>query len=497
MKNKAKLKNGIKVISFLLIFSLLLCGFQQIVQAKWLKHSSTYMANEYYDSDKNDYDVCIIGSSQTSCGILPMQWYEDYGISGFNASFSAQNLRSSYFWLREVDKKNDLKLAVLDVSQLFEEPYEAAYRKAIDPMRLSRNKIDAIIDHEKTYTCEDKDTVDSYFFPFLKYHSRVNELTELDFNFFDMDTGFRYYRGAWISYMVRQDLVLEDYIIDHQAEETVSPVALQLDGLDKIVDYCRANGIELMLIKTPKADWTLSKSHFAQDYAEKHDLVYLDFNYQSLWDAVGFDIKNDFKDMTHVNIRGAVKMTDYLGSYISANYALKDFSGQDEDDLAQYNIDVENAYLHTAYDIGEYFSLLSNDRYDVILDAQGDIRSLVQSEALNSRLASLGVSGEGLEAADGRYYFVKQKGKVVAEQRTREEKTAGQFSDGTKYKLIKEDAKDFIKIDGQNLEFEHWGLNVIVYDHTLHSVADRSTLYFDGSGSVQIFHQIDYDQSDD
>jgi hypothetical protein len=135
-----------------------------------------------------------------------------------------------------------------------------------------------------------------------------------------------------------------------------------MDYLQRIVDLCRENDIELILIKAPTLDpyWYEEWDAQVRDFAEANNVPYI--NYIYLRDNIGLDMTVDTYDAgLHLNLTGAEKFADYIGRYLVTNYDLTDYREVPEvarlweDDILFYDQlrDAQNA------EIAEYGELMS------------------------------------------------------------------------------------------------------------------------------------------
>ncbi|HOB20751.1 MAG TPA: SGNH/GDSL hydrolase family protein, partial [Candidatus Atribacteria bacterium] len=100
--------------------------------------------------------------------------------------------------------------------------------------------------------------------------------------------------------------------------------------LDKMVDLCRDNDIDLVLVKAPSLYpyWYDEWEAQIEEYAAKHDLLYI--NFLELIDEIGIDFNTDTYDGgLHMNLSGAEKLSVYLGKVLAENYGLKDHRNDD------------------------------------------------------------------------------------------------------------------------------------------------------------------------
>ena len=88
--------------------------------------------------------------------------------------------------------------------------------------------------------------------------------------------------------------------------------------MDEICRLCRDNNIDLILVKTPVGVWSREKSSLIQQYADRQGILFYDFNREKLYDEAGYVFAEDNTDILHANVRGARKLTDYIGAILSA-----------------------------------------------------------------------------------------------------------------------------------------------------------------------------------
>ena len=113
-------------------------------------------------------------------GINPNILWNQYGITSFNYATGGQPIDVTYYVLKEVLKVHKNPIVVVDLYYLgFTDEFgdEGYVRNALDNLKFSTNKVDAIIN------CTPLKQWINYFFPIFKYHDRWKELTENDFEF--------------------------------------------------------------------------------------------------------------------------------------------------------------------------------------------------------------------------------------------------------------------------------------------------------------------------
>ncbi len=280
------------------------------------------LISEYYD-ETSPHDVIFVGDCEVYENFSPITLWEQYGITSYIRGSAQQLIWQSYYLLEETLRYETPKVVVFNVlSMKYGEPQNEAYnRMTLDGMRWSDLKFKAI---EASMT--DEETLISYVFPFLRFHSRWNELTADDFT-----AMFGEKNVSHSGYLMRADVkpatqtpqppVLADY--------TFSDTCYQY--LDMMTKLCKDRGIQLILIKAPSIypNWYDEWDKQMVDYAEKNDLTYINFLEKS--DETGVDMQTDTYDMgLHLNLSGAEKMSSYLGGLLAEDFGLEDHRGDAE-----------------------------------------------------------------------------------------------------------------------------------------------------------------------
>lgn len=317
-------KTVIKVVCFCLIFSVLFLNIQSIFQAKW--------GNEYYRTKnfflESNEDVIFVGSSHVHCTINPLILFENFGFTSRNFTSSGQELAISYLYIKEAIQEKKPKLIVLDMfGVIYFNQSESNNRKGLDPLPLSKDKIDIqnyISERNAEYDIQTQyGTIYSYAFPLLRYHSRWKEIVKADFVQKDNNS---YLHG----YVPRYDVQPADFS-EYYKEKNLNNQAMkqQKEIFDEIVSLCEMNDVALLLIKSPTPMWNIGYHNLIKNWAEEKSLVFIDYN--NLMDDLGILSGEDFSDATsHLNDIGATKVTLHLGNYIDELYELPDRRDMDE-----------------------------------------------------------------------------------------------------------------------------------------------------------------------
>ena len=120
-------------------------------------------------------------------------------------------------------------------------------------------------------------------------------------------------------------LAMPDYMADTGEREQIS--AENRKAADRILQLCRENGAQLLLVELPTVtSWNAARHRGVAEFAAARELEFLDLNL--LYDQMGLDGAVAFRDAgNHLNVIGATAVTAYLGRYIARQYRLPDLRG--------------------------------------------------------------------------------------------------------------------------------------------------------------------------
>ncbi len=312
-----------KIIISILIVVLLLGFLQRLLMPKYMGDAlagdvleGTFVS-EYYKTNK-DFDVLFVGDCELYENISPQVLWDQYGINSYIRGSAQQLIWQSYYLMEEmVDMGKKPEVIVFNVlSMKYNEPQKETYnRMTLDYMKWSKSKIASI----QASMCQDEHFID-YLFPILRYHSRVSELSKDDFKYLlDRDT------VTFNGYYMRCDVLPAENVpegrplVDYQFGDNAYYY------LDKMVDLCQENNIELVLVKAPSLYpyWYDEWDEQMVDYAASHNLKY--YNFLDMTDEIGIDYSTDTYDSgLHLNCAGAEKLSAYFGRILSEDIGVTD-----------------------------------------------------------------------------------------------------------------------------------------------------------------------------
>ncbi len=310
--------NVLKFTGFILSTILIigaLCLFVRPENEMDYADKRSYEAYRVFDEPENTIDVIMLGHSGVYRGLSPMEMYKKYGFTSYACSRATQLPWESYDFLESVLEKQTPKLVIFETDQLF-------YDKGTSiEENCKQNKIDNVI-------------------PIIKNHASWKDwLPGKNYRERSYTKGYQFIKSA------------KAYTGNKQITETNKSYKIRKDhlkSLDKIYKLCKKKNIPLFLVEVPsKMLWDYEKYNAVKAYADKRGIGFIDCN-QRL-EEFDFDWKTDTYDAgDHLNYNGAVKLSAFVGEYVSKKYNLPDRRGDSkysfwQEDLQKYIKYVENA----------------------------------------------------------------------------------------------------------------------------------------------------------
>ena len=335
------------------------------------RDKSTTIAG-YYSIPDNTVDAVIVGSSHVNSGYIPAVLWQEYGISAYNVYSWSQPVWISYHYIEEALKTQDIKLVVLDMYGMMygnshEQPVEidkVNYRNSfsidvgINRWKMMQTVADCGIDL--------KDPVE--FINIIRYHTAWKNINKEMFtynNHNDPD----FFRGYGLQTNV--DVIdAPEKMVDAQPK---MPYDVAVKYLDKIVELSHKKGFELIFTVTPYQFYPSETEIFLwlENYAKEREIPFI--NYAANYADIDFDYATDMTDMSHLNYKGAIKITNYLGQFITDNYP--EIVKKDRNNKVELDADAKKVYRvfsvneMATSDYNNYFEYLSNDNEHVLFAA--------------------------------------------------------------------------------------------------------------------------------
>lgn len=248
---------------------------------------------EEFQKETNDtIDVVFIGDSEAYSAYNPMQLYGNYGFTSYVLATSAQRLCDTYSILKSMYKTQTPEYIFIETNCFFR------FGGSVDDtkdrfMNFVLNRI-----------------------PAMKYHTRLKNF------FFDEKTKDHEYMKGFV---LRNNV--EPYTGGEWMQYTneAEPVdECNVEYINKIVTLAKEHNTKIIFVSTPSTECHSYKKHNAVvNIANDYGIDYYDFNLVA--DKIGIDWSKDTRDGgNHLNFKGAIKVTDYLGKIMKSELNLKD-----------------------------------------------------------------------------------------------------------------------------------------------------------------------------
>lgn len=318
--NKRIVRNTIKIVAFLLIFTFLFTIFYNVLRFKYSKG-----IEKFYDLPENSVDVLFVGSSHCYRNINPAIFYENEGITAYNLGSASAMIWNSYYYLEEALKTQKPKVVYLECYKTYitgEYSDTAVAIKAVSGMKISKTYFDDI----KASVSESEDLID-YYLMFPWFHSRYDEITEADI----LENYGNEYYDSFLGYFPinkPQKYKMSNTLNEVTEKEPLSDKVTEY--LDKIVEITEENDIELVFVITPfckNATKLQPYYNSLAEYADEKEITLINGNL--MYSELGLNRKKDFGKGNHLCDSGATKITNYLLDFTSENYDLEDHRGDE------------------------------------------------------------------------------------------------------------------------------------------------------------------------
>ena len=477
------IKNIMRSIIFLSILISSLIMINRVLVPKYIIKNSLWPTTttyaQFYEMDKNSIDVIFLGSSVTVNAFIPQEIYNEYGIRSYNLGSEQQSIFLSYYWLKEALRFQNPKVVVLDLRFMRdyhpESPIntvESLTRKCLDPMKWSSVKSEAVHDLCKL---DESQSELSYYLTNIRFHSRWSDIQEYDINKEPANTASLYGFAPIISKGP------EEFI---PYEQNDSSITMEFDSvmqyyLDCIVEICKNNNIQLMLVDLPDTDMDDAINNTHTEYAKEKGVSYYNLCSTEYYNKIGASLPEE-SAIAHANIWGAIKISSMVGLILKENYgitAVKDAQYEKTRDF--YEQIKKSANLVRITDQGEYLEALDNPNYAVFMTAHGGSTVVLEQEYVMKGLYNLGLECKFQNMADCSYIAAIIGGEVVVEESSMSKiNYVGSFRNRNSVFTLHSSGKStgessLITIEGGQYTMSIVGLNIAVYDLTTFKVIDR------------------------
>lgn len=297
------MKKIIKRIVSCVLFVAILLGLLQVSSLIFQPKSNDKASGIHYprangilSEPKDSIDTVFIGDSEVYHSFIPLNIWRDYGITSYDVSSPSQKLVYSMEFLKKTFENQSPKIVFLETNAIFRKSY---------------------LEDEITYKAEQ-------IFPVFRYHDRWKNLQLKDFSATVEYTANENNKGYYFTKKSKPatDKAIKEYM---KYSDVSAPIlSTNRKYLNGIAKFCKNHGVKLVLISTPSTkNWNYQRHNAMEAVSKDLGVDYIDTNL--LRDDIPIDWKKDTTDKgDHLNYKGAVKMTNYIGKYLDDTKLFKD-----------------------------------------------------------------------------------------------------------------------------------------------------------------------------
>lgn len=429
-----------------------------------LPNDTTNKVSGFYALQDNSLDVLFMGTSHTYYGFNPAVIYQETGLNSYVFAGECQPISVTYHYLVEALKTQKPQLIVLDVFALMPAAdacqTDGIIKVNLEDFKLSLNKIEA-------YRLIKNENLLENLLDIAIYKDRWNEITEEDFQY-PLTKHFNESFGYTEGYPVNQPIYVREEI---DSEEVQIPDINELHALFQIFELARQNDIQILLVKTPYYE-TL-KEHQMVNYlfqkAQEYGCSTLNFN--DYYDELDFVFDRD-ADVWHCNIRGAWKVSLMLSERLKEMGIIAQHDDLYRDAYHKMYLKTIGNLMWTQPDASLYLSYLKDMNVSLLVNYKGKNECSLTHEQWDM-LHELGIRRFDTKK---NYLAVIDDEKIIYEKNTNEDYTDWiEFHDKT---MTISSYDDFViyDINGEQMEFNHYGLNLLILDETGTHLIDKISL---------------------
>lgn len=287
-------KNAIKCVLFLSILAVLLhiASWASVQMDRNYNPLLNHSARSIFAEPDETIDTLFIGDSNVYSGISPMVIWRDYGYTGYAWGEPSQRITETYEYLKQIYKHQTPKVVFIEAGNIFRDKSDVSNLDSLVKAKISG------------------------LFPVVTYHKKldIHKLQNITTDPHSVTKG----------YFIRKDKKKpkKRKTRSENTQERIPISKVAQWYLKKSIELCETNGSEVILLSIPSYDsWNTKKHNSLKDMAEKNQIPFLDLN---LILEKDINWKKDTPDGTHLNIRGAKKVSEWIGEYLNNHYDLQD-----------------------------------------------------------------------------------------------------------------------------------------------------------------------------
>ncbi len=353
-----------KTISILIFLTALIVAFKFL--------DASFATKNYFNNTIADFneqinaqpqDVLIFGSSHAFTAFNPAVIDKLSKTHSFNLGSDGLTLPFTKMVMQKALKQMNPSLVIIEV-------YPSALKGPMNDQ--SRGYQLRVLDKTSNLSLEkftkvlkyyDSNEIPGVYSTMIRNHAKWHEmdLTDLE-NLETIETRSTYYYKGYRGRTLVIDTVAKPFFNDFRSREDYLKSEAQIvdekanNELIDLIRLAKSKAQYVLLISAPdlraKYHWDKSFSDALEAIAEHHEINYLDLN--TKYDEMDLRVA-DFRDQSHLNVKGAFKASKFLSNYINENYSLNpiEFEAHEEAIYTSFlddYIELRERFFKTAVD---------------------------------------------------------------------------------------------------------------------------------------------------
>ena len=316
----------IRTVAFLLVVSVLLLTLCDLFEYE-NSHISERIET-YQDLPKNTVDAVMVGTSGIDRYWITAKGYEEHGITAYPLSTDASPTWMIKIMLKEAVKRQNPELVIIDMRAFTNsynadsKKFDAASRRVIDGLDFfSWTRFEAINTTLKLRMKsgdEEATRFDpSYFFSFIKYHSKWESDS---FSFSELEDPKCQFLGFYMHSKNSINSIGESFeTVKTDEKSDLDPIVEEV--LYDLMEYLNKQDYQVLFLDTPHRQSAneAKRMNTICDILDENGFEYLLCELDEQYNR-----ETDFYNDGHVNYYGAETFTEWFGEYLTENYDLPD-----------------------------------------------------------------------------------------------------------------------------------------------------------------------------
>ena len=311
----------IKVVAFVVIFSLLFLTVQNVLIGDTEKNAARIRG--FYDLREDSLDAIFLGSSATYAFWNPPVAWNKHGIAVYSYSSSNQPPILAKYLIEETRKTQPNAAYVINLNTIDCQMNIEWFHMLTDYMPYSLTKLKLINYGRNLFNYTDEEVIE-LMFPLIRYHDRWADLTVDDFR----QKSCPYMAGSSYPEFHKTKDVSGGLNFDCGYQEMPENTKAAMTIL---LEYIKEKNVKVAFVVMPSATKEKPKIEMVNsciDFVESYGYDVFDMRYDV--EKIGLDYKTDFYNPEHTNVKGSIKMTEYISKYLIKTFDLEDKRGQEE-----------------------------------------------------------------------------------------------------------------------------------------------------------------------